>query len=412
MKIKRFFAKDVRQAIHQVRTELGPDAVILSNRQVPGGIEIVAAIDYDEALIGGFAAEEAEAGAAAVGSTAQETAPHEPVPRPEPAAPRAAPQGPQIVWSQEPTLVEMRSEIHHLRGILEHQVSGLAWGDFTRRHPLRARLLRSLMALGLHPELCKQVADQASESNDFIQLWRDALGIVAGRLPIAEEDILSDGGVVALVGPTGVGKTTMVAKLAARFILRHGARSVALVSTDNYRIGAHDQLRTYGRILGVPVRTASDREQLRETLTDLADKRLVLIDTAGMSQRDQRLNDQLSAIRDAEPTIMTYLVLSATTGASGLDEVVRSYKSTNLHGCIFTKLDETANLGGALATAIKHTLPVAYVGDGQRVPEDVHRARAHNLVNRCVAIARQFGEQPDNEILAEAFGSMTANAYV
>jgi len=411
MKIKRFFAKDVRQAIHQVRTEMGPDAVILSNRQVLGGIEIVAALDYDEALVGGFAPQEVEP-PAAPSRGVEETDQGDEMPPSQERPPRPAPQAPQIVWSQEPTLVEMRSEIQRLRGILEHQVSGLAWGDFTRRHPLRARLLRSLMALGLHSTLCQQVADQASETSDFTQLWREALGIVASHLPIAEEDILSEGGVVALVGPTGVGKTTMVAKLAARFILRHGARSVALVSTDNYRIGAHDQLRTYGRIIGVPVRTAGDKEQLRESLVDLADKRLVLIDTAGMGQRDQRLAEQLAAIHEAESTIKTYLVLAGTSYASGLDEVVRSYKSANLHGCILTKLDETTSLGGALSIAVKHTLPIAYVGDGQRVPEDVHRARAHNLVNRCVAIARQFGEQPNNEILAEAFGSMAANAYV
>lgn len=411
MKIKRFFAKDVRRAIHQVRTEMGPDAVILSNRQVLGGIEIVAAIDYDEALIGGFAPQDAEPPPALPGG-AEQTDRGDETPRGLERPPRPAPQVPQIVWSQEPTLVEMRSEIQRLRGILEHQVSGLVWGDFTRRHPLHARLLRSLMTLGLHPSLCKQVADQAAQTNDFTQLWREALGIVAGRLPIAEEDILSDGGIVALVGPTGVGKTTMVAKLAARSILRHGARSVALVSTDNYRIGAHDQLRTYGRIIGVPVRTAGDKEQLRESLADLADKRLVLIDTAGMSQRDQRLTEQLAAIHDAESTIRTYLVMAGTSYPSGLDEIVSSYKSVNLHGCILTKLDETTSLGGALSIAVKHALPIAYVGDGQRVPEDLHRARSHNLVNRCVATAREFGEQPDNEILAEAFGSMTANAYV
>ena len=425
MKIKRFFAEDVRRAIHKVREELGADAVILSNRQIKGGIEIVAAIDYDESLL--FA----EAGitdAANSEDTTEKQQEQKPVvnnnARPNAKAKEniirensvhAPARKPSIEWSQDPKLTEMQSDIQQLRGILEHQLSGLAWGEFSRRNPIHARLLTMFSAMGVSPDLAKSITEEvfavSKAGNDFTYMWRNALGVLASRIPVVEDDIINSGGVFAVVGATGVGKTTMIAKLAARFILRHGVQHLALVTMDNYRIGAHDQLRTYGRIMGVPVHVATDTASLTQTLKDLADKRLVLIDTAGMSQRDIRLSEQLHALYEGSPKIRTYLILSATTQYTGLDEIVRAHRDVELAGSILTKLDESTNLGSALSIAIKHNLPIAYAGDGQRVPEDLHIARATNLTNRCVTIMKQSGQLPDKENLAEIFGGVAASAY-
>jgi flagellar biosynthesis protein FlhF len=216
---------------------------------------------------------------------------------------------------------------------------------------------------------------------------------------------------VALVGATGVGKTTTIAKLAARYALRHGRERVALVTTDSYRIAAHEQLRTYGRILGIPVRIANNREELTESLKLLSDKDLVLIDTAGMSQRDVRLSQQFSLVEEAAPAIKTYLVLSTTTHRAGLTEVVKTFGKVKLDGCILTKLDETTSLGGAISTLAEHKLPVAYVSDGQRVPEDIHIARAPNLIQRAVQVAQQTNQALEQESLTLAFSGMVANAH-
>lgn len=401
MKIKRYYAKDMRQAIREIREDQGPDAVILSTRNVDGGIEIIAAVDYDESIFSemsgpaparGKAAPQGQ-GRPAVAETAGAAAP---APVETQAQVPARSQGtatrtrPAAKWMQDPAIVEMRNEISSLRGILESRLTHLAWNDMARNQPERAGILHRLAELGLSPELSQQIAAQVQVTQEGLEhAWRQAMAILAHQLLVSEDDILNKGGIVALIGATGVGKTTTIAKLAARFALRHGQHEVALISTDHYRIGAHEQLMTFGRILGVPTYAVEGKEQLVKTINDLGDKRLVLIDTAGAGQRDLRLNEQLSRLRIDTHQIRNYLVMSANTQRSSLDEVIRSFQRVPLAGCILTKLDETSSLGGALSAVIEHHLPVSYISDGQRVPEDIYPARAHSLVSRAVASMQQ-----------------------
>lgn len=422
MKIKRYFAADMRQAIRMVRDEQGPDAVILSNRRVDGGVELVAAVDYEAALADADLSSAATAATTSPADTGviAKAAPKAPTPLPVTAAVtarlEAAAQStfkPQTVeWSQDPAISEMRREVKALRGLLENQLAHLAWGDVARNQPQRAALLRQLMGLGLTPALCRQLSDAIEVDSDADNNWRQAMGLLAQQLPVADDDILNSGGVVALVGPTGVGKTTTVAKLAARFALRHGQRQVALISTDNYRIGAHEQLLTYGRILGVPVQTAADQDELHALLQGMDDKKLVLIDTAGMSQRDVRLSEQLATLHGGSPLIKTWLVLSAATQQSSLDEAVRAFQRVPLAGCILTKVDEATRLGDALSSIIHSRLPLAYIGDGQRVPEDMHPARAHGLISRAVALLQHSAPPLEDSYMAQAFGGKVSHAYL
>jgi flagellar biosynthesis protein FlhF len=368
MKIKRYFAPDIRQAIRMVRDEQGPDAVILSNRSVDGGVEIVAAVDY-EALL-------SDLGVTRPKSVTTVTASSAAVDKPVGTEPELA-------------IVDMRRELKSLRGLLEHQLSDLAWGEMGRRHPQRTLLLRRLRELGLSAVMCRRIVQEVRENTDFDRAWRDALALLAHNLPVTNDDILTQGGVVALVGPTGVGKTTTVAKLAARCILRHGARSVALVTTDGERIGAQEQLRVYGKILGAPVHFARDAEDLRAVLAELRQHRLILIDTAGMGQRDVRLAQQLGVLRAASTPVRTCLVLSAAAQFAALEETVRAFAPATPQSCIVTKVDETTSLGGVLSVVAQHRLPFSYVSDGQRVPEDLRPARSHTLVSRAVTIQSQ-----------------------
>jgi len=416
MKIKRYFAADMRQAIRMVRDEQGPDAVILSNRRVDGGIELVAAVDYDPEMfnsttpvaVSSAPDTETQPAKAAPATTAAPVA----APRIDTVAAAPVYKRPDVEWSQDPAISEMRREVKALRSLLEDQLAHLAWGDYARNQPQKSALLRRLMALGLAPELCRQLTDQIDADADSDNNWRQAMALLADWLPVADDEILNNGGVVALVGPTGVGKTTTVAKLAARFALRHGARQVALISTDNYRIGAHEQLLTFGRILGVTVQTASDQDELHTLLQGMTEKKLVLIDTAGMSQRDLRLSEQLATLHGGSPLIKTYLVLSAATQQSGLDEAVRAFQRVPLSGCILTKVDEAARLGDALSSIIHSRLPLAYIGDGQRVPEDMHPARAHGLISRAVALLQHNPAQLEDSYMAQAFTGKVTHAHL
>ncbi|BAU58834.1 flagellar biosynthesis protein FlhF [Halorhodospira halochloris] len=306
--------------------------------------------------------------------------------------------------SHEAELRQMREEISALRDLFESQLSLLEWGRMGRRHPARAGVIKRLADLGLGSDISKRLADHIGSDEDPNSAFRKALALVARHLPIAGDEIVNRGGVVALVGPTGVGKTTTVAKLAARYALRHGRDKVALVSTDNYRVGAQDQLLTYARILDVPVYTATNKHELRNVVDDLAGRGLVLIDTVGMSQRDVRLAEQFKTLGSAEGLVRTYLVLSAATQLSTLTDSVSAFTGASPVGCILTKVDEATTLGGALTCALRTRLPLAYLATGQRVPEDIQAARGDTLVHRACVLLDEHKQELDEDALALSLG--------
>jgi flagellar biosynthesis protein FlhF len=291
-----------------------------------------------------------------------------------------------------------------LRGLVEEQIAGLVWGDLARRNPVNAALLRQLSQLDLSPLLSREIVSELEgrRCTDAAHAWRHALVALARRVPTEEDTILGSGGIVALLGPTGAGKTTTIAKLAAHYCVRHGARRVALVTTDDYRIGAHDHLRTYARLLGVPLRVTSDAAGLAQAVADFSDRALVLVDSAGISQRDRRVSAQCTLIRSASDAVRCYLVLPATTRERSLEEIIHAYREVSPRGCIVTKLDECGDLGGVLSVLARNRLPVAYTSDGQRVPEDLDVACAYRLVSRAVALMRSAGPAAGVEAIARA----------
>ncbi|ABI56336.1 flagellar biosynthesis protein FlhF [Alkalilimnicola ehrlichii MLHE-1] len=459
MKIQRIFAEDMRQAIRKVREEHGPEAVILSTKPVEGGVEVISAIDYDERAVqqaaggagergagrpGGLplgaigenrhrrqtTAEAAAAGGASrrqvditVGDdddgealfadlqaaheqSSREAAAQQPAAgeRPVRRRGRGAETAPRVEWAQDPAMNEMREELRQLRGLFESQLSLMEWGRMGQRHPARAGLLKRLADMGMGSDVARRLADHIPAEAEPGEAWARALAIIERNLQVAEDDILEQGGVMALVGPTGVGKTTTVAKLAARFALKHGRDQVALVSTDTFRIGAQDQLRNFASILQVPVYNAASGEELAGVLENLDDKRLVLVDTAGMSQRDVRLAEQFTALRESSRRLRTCLVLSAATQLSTLTESMRAFAVAEPQGCIFTKLDEATSLGGLLTVALRSRLPIAWLGTGQRVPEDLEVARGDRLAELASTLVEECHQEVDEEALALSLG--------
>ncbi len=422
MKIKRFVAPDMRQAMREVREEQGPEAVILSTRRLDEGIEVVAAIDYDESLVreaarhgAPFATVPVEAEAASKPRVAA-TAPAALLTRPPVAVAVPPPLSPAndmpamrpLMEQSAQDTAQMRSELGSLREMLEMQLSSLAWNDMERRQPLRARVLREMTRLGIEADVARALVAELPDQISAEQARYLPLGMLSRSLTVSGRDLCGDdSGVIALVGPTGVGKTTTIAKLAARAVMRHGAEKVALVSTDHYRIGAAAQLEHYGRLLGARVYPAYDAASLRKVLEMLRGGHTVLIDTAGVTGSDPRLTQQLEILADASG-LRACLVLAANAQSQALDEAVRAYLPLKPHACILTKLDEAPALGGALSVLIRHRLPLDYTTDGQRVPEDIATADARVLV--CRAAQSLKSPAPDDSMMAERFGLAVASA--
>ncbi len=407
MRIKRYLAKDMRQALRLVREEQGPDAVILSSQRTEDGVEVTAAADYEGAL-------EPRLVAGGQGDRLDE--------RKAPPSPAASGfstgfESSFAAQMQRATVVaehsqaaehsnEMNSELKRLRQMLETQVATLAWNDLTRRAPVHAELLRELTHLGLGPELVAEVTAQAPRHFEFAEAHRHALAQIAKRIEVAGDRYLETGGMIALVGPTGSGKTTTLAKLAARWVLRHGPRDIALVAADSMRIGAQDQIHTLGRLLGVPAYSVDGAGELAGLLAKLSDRRLVLVDTAGLSPKDTRQLAELSALGAAHPKLEAMLVLSASVQAGAIEEAIARYGAARPRTCILTKLDEATSLGGLLSALIRSRIAVAYVSEGQLVPEDLAPARAHQLIARAVELSRRSGAMADEELLHRRFGGM------
>ncbi len=469
----------MRDALQQVKQEQGPDAVILGNKKVPGGVELISAIDYDEAAIADYAASAPMPKPAApdravndvaadawVGSVINDTlndrkepvlgpvggtpkkkvvetakppawverelqrselemqasAPSKPAVIAKPQAPekkpvaaqktkaavKARPAGKkpvsrtQVAEKQpQPMIDEVKSELKSLRDLMESQLSVLQWDRFSQSHPVRTVLLNLMSEMGLGTDICEIVISHLDQLNDDPhKVWQQALGILASCLPISRRNLLNEGGKIALVGSTGVGKTTTIAKLAARFAHMHGKRSVAMISTDHFRVGAQEQLQHFARLLEVPMLTAGNSEELADRLDMLADKKLVLIDTAGMSQRDLRLSEQFHQLQHNAPQIKPYLVLSANTQLAALNQTIQSFGKVKLAGAFVTKLDEAASLGGVITASIRHQLALTYCGTGQRVPEDLEVAKTHRIISKAVSLMQNYSEQTDPEALA------------
>jgi flagellar biosynthesis protein FlhF len=404
MNVRKFIAATAREALHKVKELLGPDAIILSNRAIPGGVEIMAVASVEMEMILPKAAPARDKPklnddyTVRLSSALNNAAPREKIPASSPLPSLASRPAPkldhvqQIPAKQQAEIVpaEVLDEIRSLRKMFEQHLAGAAWGESARSEPVKTEILRQMLDAGFSPKFARELLAElpkdlsAAKALSWVKERADRSLITIS----AESDIVDRGGVYALVGPTGVGKTTTTAKLAARCVLRHGANKVALITTDGYRIGAYEQLRIYGRILGVSVYLVKDAQELKQTLNDLQHKHMVLIDTMGMSQRDRMVEEQVAMFGDSN--VKRLLLLSATVRGDTLDDVVRSYMGSDLAGCILSKVDEAASLASALDVIIRNGLPLHYVSNGQRVPEDLH------LPNRAYLLHRAFKDVPES----------------
>jgi flagellar biosynthesis protein FlhF len=394
-----------REVLQKVKEALGDDALILSNREVAGVIEVVAVAASELTL--------------APSAAPIEPARHERSWHPESrlsettailgAAPISRRAATSARGEVEGSLEGILSEIQGLKSMLQHDIAAFAMAE-AQPAAATSPILRELLSAGFTPELSRRVAASDDGAPASRALAAERLRSLLKLAPV--DELIHAGGVYALVGPTGVGKTTTVAKLAARCVVRFGASKIALLTTDSYRIGAYDQLRIYARILGVAVHAVRDANDLAAALSALSDRHLVLIDTIGMSQRDRMVAEQAATLAGSDK-VKRLLLVQATTNTPTLDQVIAAYRQSHIDGCILTKADEAASLAPALDSIIRHELPLHYVTDGQRVPEDLQLPDAAALVGGALEPALNDGSGLTSDevpLLAQARGQPLAKA--
>ncbi|TFW73185.1 flagellar biosynthesis protein FlhF [Methylotenera oryzisoli] len=433
MNIRRFFGKSSREALTIVRQELGDDAVILSNRAVAGGNEIMAFREVEmNAMVNATPAhttselsdatpwlsllnKNASEQQQSVTADSMDNTIKTSNPRQTPlnhdvdahnnlqANKSNAATSKQMVWM----LKEMRS----MRNVIESQLATIAWGNIQQRDPIKSEVLSGLLGARFSPALSRYLAEKLPSNLDSKKAQAWVKYILSKNLNTIENEaeILDQGGVFALIGPTGVGKTTTTAKLAARYVMKHGTQNLGLITTDAYRVGGHEQLRIYGKILGVVVYAVKDETDLALALNELKNKHTILIDTVGVSQRDRMVTEQIALLSSSKATIKKLLCLNATNTGETLTDVISAYKGKGLDGCIITKLDEAVTIGNTLDVIIREKLKLYYTANGQRVPEDINLANKIALIELAL-----YSKSPANrpfEFLEEELPFVMGKTY-
>jgi|GEM_PF-1645088 len=434
MKVKRYRAETTQQAMAMVRAELGNDAVLISNKRVAGQVEVLAASEFDpqevkqkyDRLTAANSAAQVQASVseellkeqrkeqrterqkAQVKERVKEF-PFELLAdmdlerekellrqkeiRREQEKQIAEEKGKRLrqekeiaeekekllqreqeVQAQSQSLRQMQEELGRLRKLFEGEMAQLAWRESHSRRPNRVALLSRLEMAGINHDLAAQLVDKILPCDDVEQAWQKIINLVPRALKKPAPDPLMDGGVIAMVGSTGVGKTTTAVKMAARFAEQNGRNQVALITTDDFRVGQREQLLSLGSSMGLSVQVAANEQEMQQALDCFAERKLVIVDTAGINQRRQDFNEHLVSILNSDRKINPYLVLSATVQESVINDTVRACAGLNPVSAIVTKTDENVSIGAVLSALIRFRLPVSYVGTGQGIPEDFARA--------------------------------------
>ncbi|MEH6823985.1 MAG: flagellar biosynthesis protein FlhF [Motiliproteus sp.] len=447
MKVRRFFAPDMSQAMRLVRDEVGSEAMILSNTRVAGGVELVVALESDVQIAQSRSSQpkaparqqpippvgrkreqalELELGRARSELAQRRLVADEGVPQlravnnrqlsavddqawdevlaslqsdaPSPAMVPGHLSGASSAAADQHALEAMRAEIDDLKQLLRQQLARRPAGG-AELDPMQARLRSRLERVGISGVLSERLMRALEPGVSLEQAWKISLARMVESLPTVGEDVVDRGGILAFVGATGVGKTTTIGKLAARYVLKHGSSGVALITTDSYRIAAHEQLRTFGRILDIPVRVVDEGHTLDDALQSLRDRRLVLIDTAGIGGSDQQREEQFRMFAQSACRIKKYLVLPCTAQEQVLQAACEYFKPIGLNGAVLSKIDESLSLGEVISTVIEQRLPVAYLADGQKIPDNIEVAKAKSLVSRAVVLASGRAARAEPEVL-------------
>lgn len=389
MAVKRFYAADMHSALNNIRNNLGADAVILATRQLADGVEVSAAAGIPDAELNSAKSTYSDSKSPLAGVDAGQNWML------------------NSIGGMEQEQSALQSELGSISSLLQNWMDTQGWDNYATKSPKHAKLWERFRSMGVQPELIRSLLAEIASDLDIKSTWQACLTSLSQKLPVSEEDPIRAGGIFALVGATGVGKTTTLGKLATRYVLEYGPEDVALVTTDRYRIAAQEQLKVLGKILGVSVHAVDEDSSLTNLLYNLRAKRLVLIDTAGIGASHRNFEQHLSMLSGSQAPIKPLLVLSATSQSQVQAAELQAYSHLGLAGAIITKTDEAASLGESISLLISKGLPLAYKTNGQSIPEDIKVANRNEVIFDAVEIARENFINKDQMIAG--FSAVIAN---
>lgn len=447
MKVKRIVAANMQEALREVTEQLGAEAAIISTKKVAEGMEVVAALNYQsqkelsqaditrqlnqqalqeqqeqlqaqkkqkeqakaqsnkelEAWLNKVKQSTAlEQGAQPVVAQSRKKVEALPIHNEQPqATPSDKPIEPIAPAVAEPNasseaykemLAQMSGEMQELKKYMlsqqSYRLDSDVWSEQTPISWQQSQLIMRCRDVGIETQWAEQLVSNTNDASPLEEAWKAILANMEKDIPIAHSRLLIEGGCYAFVGPTGAGKTTTIGKLAAQFAMRHGSDSIALITLDQYRVAAHEQLKAFARIMGVHLSITNNLDALQAAIAEQSDKKLILIDTAGLSPQNSHFSQQLSMLSNVKETLKTLLVLPLTSQARCLQENYEYYKKLGLNGCVLTKLDECFSLGAALSVSALAELPVTFVTDGPHIPDDVHQPEANKLLQLALQMAK------------------------
>jgi flagellar biosynthesis protein FlhF len=395
MNPQKFLAPNVTEALKLVTQQLGGEAIVLTTRDTAQGVEIIAITPGDLALLSESRLD-VSGGRKAPAQASTPSAIPEPIKgTPFLKSPSPLAQVPAAAAAKAVSAAEMDhllAEFAQVKQLLQTHLSEKVWGEMQEHSPRQAEALRLVLHAGFSPSLSADMVKAIpAELPSPVAVQQALQQQIEARLQVVDPlSVFDPGGIFAFVGPTGVGKTTAIAKIAARCVLRYGRDQLALLTTDTFRIGAQEQLQVYAKIIGVPVATLRDTEDLAAKIKTLGQRHIVLLDTTGVNQRDIRMLEQSQLLQQGAPELKRILVVSSTTDLRTQEDVILMHQQAarsaqgGILAALITKTDEAAQLGPAVDSLIRHQLPLMFLANGQRVPEDLSPANLPYLSYRAL----------------------------
>lgn len=407
MKMQKYTAPDMRTALRKVRADHGPDALILFTRRAAGVVELTVATDPEAAArVGALTPARQVVGGEPLSTVLDMPIPAPTVASPSPSSPPTQAPMPAMAAlsavsevASAPATAAIDGELKALRRLLETQLAALAWNDLTRRSPAKTEMIREFATLGIERELAADILSALPPTDDLGTARVRARETLIGRLAALDDTWTEQGGTLVLVGPAGAGKTSALAAIAARWVLRNGPNGAALISAGDTRFGAFEHLARLGRLLGLPTYQVEDATEVPALVARLGGLRLILVDTpapSGRGESAETQEQQFAALRGLGTIAVT---LPATMQAQSLRLTAARYARLGATACIATRLDEAASLGGLLSAVIGAGLPLAYVTDGTQLPDDLHPARVADLVDLAFDLVVRHGTAADEDLL-------------